>query len=278
MTKQKTLPPLGVVAGIGEQPLRLIEHLKKQKRGLVLITLKGISDGDYSDFPHQNFAIGALNSAVEHFKSAGCVEVVFAGYLRRPSLASIEPDLRLAKLLGKVLFSGDDSILRAVRADVAKDGLKLLDIAEVLDVSKAQYGLMAGKKVSAEIKKSIKFGGRYLDGTAGFDIGQACIVQGQRILAIEAAEGTDAMIKRCASLIDPNGPQGVLVKMLKPDQDPKLDPPGIGTKTMKAAADSGIKIIAVEADGVVLVDGIKTTEAAEKLGLTLIGFRRNELK
>jgi DUF1009 family protein len=275
MAGGQEVQPLGIIAAAGIQPVNLAQYVKSQGREVMVITLEGIADADYSALPHQVCRLGAMDSLVNFLIAAGCVDVVLAGHLKRPSLADLAPDFRAVRLVREGSLSGDDALLKAIRTDFAKDGLRVIDISEVFPSLKAQKGVMVGSAVSAKINQSINLGDSYLAHVAGYDIGQACVVQGGRIIAVEAAEGTDAMLERCAKLIDPSLVDAVMVKMLKPDQDPALDPPGIGAKTMAVAAASGVKIVAVEADGVIFVDGNMTLAAAEEFGITLIGIGRD---
>lgn len=264
--------PLGILATSGQAPLNLANYVTGQGRPIMVITLEGITDADFSAFPNRQQRIGAIGGMIKDFLSAGVEDVVLCGHLKRPSLAEARPDLRGSMLVVKTLMAGDNKALQIIREEFAKDGLAIIDVADVMPSMTIEEGCLVGDAPDADAMLSIDLGADYLASGQGYDIGQSCVVQGTRFVAIEAAEGTDEMLKRAKGLIDPALSPAVFVKMLKPDQDKSLDPPGIGGRTVALAADAGISIIAIEANGVIIVDGDDGINTAKKAGLTLIGI------
>ena len=104
------------------------------------------------------------------------------------------------------------------------------------------------------------------------DVGQATVIQDGLVLGVEALEGTDALLARCGPLRR-QGPGGVLVKLRKPGQERRADLPTIGVATVEAAAQAGLRGIAVEAGGTLVVDAPAVTDAADRAGLFLIGMK-----
>ncbi|MCE2517631.1 MAG: UDP-2,3-diacylglucosamine diphosphatase LpxI [Alphaproteobacteria bacterium] len=266
------MSPLGIVASAGAAPLALAEHVTAQGREVFVVVLDGIADADFTTFKTTHRRVGALGAIFDDLKQAGVTEVVLSGRFTRPSLSSLQPDLRGSKIAAKALLKGDDQALKILRDEAARDGLMIIDVAEVLPSMMAGEGVLAGPPPTDDRMNAVALGARYLAASSGFDVGQACIVQGDRILAVEAAEGTDAMIARSKDLLDPSLAPAVMVKMLKPDQDPSLDPPGMGRLTIEALAEAGITLIAVQAGGVMIVDGDMALKAADKARITVIGI------
>lgn len=273
----KKMTPLGIVAASGAAPLALAEYVTGQGRDVLVVVLEGITDADFSAFATSQRRVGAIGSIFADLKQAGVRDVVLSGRFTRPSLAALQPDLRGSKIAAKALMKGDDQALKVLRDEAAKDGLMIIDIAELLPSIMAGEGLLAGPVPSEDAMAAVALGVKLLTATGSFDVGQACVVQGERVLAVEAAEGTDAMIARCKDLIDPALAPAVMVKMLKPHQDPALDPPGMGRVTIDALAAAGVAVLAVQAGGVVILDGDLALTAADKAGVTVIGIPHEEM-
>ena len=264
--------PLGIIAAAGVTPLTLAQEVRRSGREVYIIALKSIADADYADYPHDVIRLGAVASIMDHFIKAGCQDIVLAGTLARPTLSAIMPDVRGAKLIGKVMAAGDDEALKILRAEFAKDGLTIVDIADFLAHDYATKGVMAGVDPDEQVMAAFDIGIQYLKAAGQFDVGQSCVVQGHRIIAVEAAEGTDAMLSRAADLADPDLKPLVMVKMLKSGQDKALDPPGFGAETVTNAAASGITFIAIEAGGVMLIDKENTLATANAIGVSIVGI------
>lgn len=275
--------PLGIIAAAGEAPLTLARHVIASGRDVYIIALDAIADADFTGIPHARHRIGALGNMLDDVKRHDCWEIVFAGRLKRTSLASmIAPDLRAIKIAVKAMLLGDDKAFKLLKDDIAKDGITIVAMSQVMPSLRTDEGLIAGPELDADhsddLMDSILLGAEYLRVTGRFDIGQSCIVQGARILAIEAAEGTDDMMVRARDYINHDLLPAVMVKMLKTGQDKTFDPPAIGADTVKTAFAAGIKVIAIEADGVIIIDRLATAAAANTLGLTLLALPRKILQ
>ena len=267
-----TSSPLGIIAATGTVPLKLAQEVSNTGREVVVVALKSMADADYSQFNHHVIRLGAISTIITTLKNAGVVDVVMAGYFGRPKLASVLPDMRGFAFIARALTSGDDQALRVTRDEFAKDGLNIIDIANFMPHDFADQGLMTGVEPDLDTLASINCGVAYLTAAGQLDVGQSCVVEGRRIIAVEAAEGTDAMLERAGGLHDPDLSPFVMVKMLKTGQDRALDPPGIGTQTIEYAAKAGITCIAVQAGGVMIVNRDAALAKAVALGITLYGL------
>jgi len=265
---------LGILAGGGGLPRALIEVCRKRGRGVFVLAIEGHTDpATVEGVPHAWVRLGALGEAFSRLKTAAVHEVVFVGAIRRPSLASVRPDARgaafLARLGGRAL--GDDGILRAIAAEFEREGLHLCGVHEILAdvlVKPGNYGAL-GPDAQAEI--DLARGLEVAKGLGALDVGQGAVVQDGIVLAVEAAEGTDAMLARCADLRR-EGPGGVLVKVCKPGQDRRLDLPTVGTATVEAAARAGLRGIGIEAGAALILDAAAVARKADELGLFVTGL------
>lgn len=268
------MSPLGILAGGGDLPRRLIAACRATGRGVFVIAFDGQTDPEtVADVPHAWNRLGAAGATLDRLREAGCADVVMAGTIKRPSMTALAPDLRGAALLARVGWRaiGDDGVLRAVAAELEKDGFRVLGPQQVLAGLTAAAGVWGAVEPEPGHMEDVARGADVARLIGLADVGQAVVVQQGLVLAVEAIEGTDALIRRSAGLIKP-GRRPVLVKRPKPQQDHRLDLPVIGPDTVAAAAASGLAGIAVEAGSSLVVDQAAAVTAADRAGLFLIGF------
>ena len=268
-------PPakLAIVAGGGALPALLIEACRAAGRPFFVLALEGHADHpEIARVPHEWVRLGAAGKSFEIARREGVAEAVFAGKVRRPSLRELQPDRLAARvMIGAAMRAlGDDGLLGAVKREVEKRGIRLVGIHEVAANLLAPPGVYGRVKPDRQARTDIQHGFRIARGIGALDIGQAAIVQQGYVLAVEAAEGTDAMIARAAAYRR-EGPGGVLVKVKKPNQERRLDLPAIGVHTVEAAAKAGLRGVAVEAGQALVIDRAAVAAAADALGLFVIG-------
>jgi len=266
-------PKLGIVAGRGDFPLRLARVCRSTGREPFVLALEGQAEpGDFAGFATAAIRMGAAGSALDLLRRARVSELTFAGNVARPPLRSIRPDRRASLFLGKVAMRslGDDGLLRAIARELEAEGFRIISPADILQDATIPAGpcgaYLPDREGCADIARGIEVAAAL--GRA--DAGQAVVVQQGVVLAIEAAEGTDALIARAAT-IRREGPGGVLVKMAKPQQDRRLDPPIIGPATVRNASSAGLRGIAVESGGVLVLDRKDVIEEADVAGMFLVG-------
>lgn len=275
----ETLPTLGILAGGGELPAKLVEACKHQGRPYFILGFEGAVDAELLEGePHARVRIGAIGESLHHLHEAGVKELVMAGKLKRPSLATLRPDGTGAKLLarlGKSFFSGDNSLLTAVIDYLEEEGFTVIGADEVMSNLLAPPGLIGRISPSKEAQKDIETGVRIGHAVGELDIGQSVIIQQGYVLGVEAAEGTDELIARCGKLKRnvPHG--GVLVKVKKPKQERRADLPTIGVETVRNIAAAGFAGIAIEAGGALILDRQGVALKADALGVFVLGFSLN---
>jgi len=271
--KSKAMGRLAVIAGQGELPAKIATNAEKLGFEVVVMAISGQADGDFSAFATETIQLGSLGKTLGQIQARDCAQIVMVGKVVRPSLGALKPDATALKLLGKVLTKGDDSLLRVISDFFANAGIETLSPEVFMPENYAAEGAIAGGPPGASADDDIALGRKVLSALGGLDVGQAIVVQNGRVIAIEAAEGTNAMLRRCAALLDPAAGDAVLVKMPKSGQDSKLDVPTIGVETIGAAAQSGITVIAVQAGAVLFADEIEAIRACcIAKGVTLVGF------
>ena len=251
---------LGIIAASGNLPLQLARAAQSQGEAPFIICLDGQVDHDYSVFPHASFAPGQLKSITDALLEQGCDRLLLAGKFTRPSLSSLKLDSAAAALLGRLALKGDDKALRLVSNYFADHQIKILPNTDFLPDRLLPKAYHFGRALDSGETAALSLAVRVLSQLGGLDVGQAVITQQDRVLAIEAAEGTQEMIARAAHLIDNSADAAVFVKMNKSHQDKGLDMPVIGIETLHSLAQAGIKVVGVAAGHTMLADTLEAIE------------------
>jgi len=280
MAADNVTPPaepgrLGIIAGSGGLPARLIEQCTLLGRDVFVLGLEGEADPAVVEpMPHAWCRLGGAASGLEVLRANGVTELVLAGGVRRPSLASLRPDWRAAKFFARVGYRalGDDGLLSAVVRELEREGFRVVGADTLLDHAEMPEGPLGRVRPDAEAERDIAFGLRLARALGALDIGQAVVVQQGLVLGVEAIEGTDALLRRCGDLRR-DGPGGVLVKTEKPGQERRADRPTIGPQTVALAAESGLRGIAAEAGATLVLDRSRLIRAADEAGLFVVGVR-----
>ena len=267
--------PLGIIAGGGPLPGQVADAARAAGRRVFLAALEGFAEpAVVAPYEHQFFRLGAVGAIRSALKARACADVVMIGPVKRPSLLALRPDAEGTKLLAKIgraAFAGDDGLLAAIIRTLQEDGFRVLGAHDILADVLGPAGLLTKTAPDAAAMADVQRGIAVLGALGAADIGQACVVQQGIVLAVEAVEGTDAMLSRIASVARP-GPGGVLVKLAKPGQDRRADLPTIGAATIVNAAAAGLRGIAFEAGGTILASRQEMIQAAERTGLFLTGI------
>jgi DUF1009 family protein len=267
-------PKLGILAGAGELPARLIETCRSEGRAFFVLAFEGQTDpGCVDGAPHAWVRLGAAGKALKLLREAGAEDLVMAGAIRRPSLSVLRPDAWAAKLIAKagVRAVGDDGILSAIVRELEEqEGFRVVGPQSILPEMLATEGVYGAVHPNEDARKDIDRGILVVQTIGALDVGQAAVVQQGMVLAVEAVEGTDVMLARCRE-VRRDGPGGVLVKVRKPQQEDRADLPTIGVPTVEGAAAAGLAGIAIEAGGTLIVNRAAVVAAADEAGLFLIG-------
>ena len=267
----QTLDKLAIIAGQGSLPETLAKNAREQGHDVIIFTVSGQADAAFAGFDAIDIPLGAIGRTRELLVEAGCTRMVMAGKIRRPSLAQLKPDAAAVKILARAVGRGDDALLRAIAGYFADAGIETVAPDSFMPRATMPKGLLAGK-LDPALRADIDLGLAVLNSLGEHDVGQSIIIQDRRVIAVEAAEGTDAMMARSQALLDRTGPAAIFVKCRKSGQDDRLDVPVVGVETLRNAAAAGIAVLALQADGVMLAAAPETIcERAAKLKLTVVG-------
>lgn len=266
---------LGLIAGSGDLPVKLLDACRAAGRDVFVVALEGHATPILTaNVPHAWARLGAAGHIIALLRKAGVEELIMAGKVERPSLAELRPDWRTLKFLASRggRLGSDDDLLNAIIAIVEREaGVRVLPPEALLGDLPAPRGRIGRGQPTAEEEPDIALGVEAARHLGALDIGQAVVVQQGHVLAVEAAEGTDRLIARAAELRRAGrGP--ILVKILKPQQESRADPPVIGPETMRQAVAAGFSGIAVQAAGTLIVDLAEVVRIADTAGLFLVGI------
>lgn len=270
---------LGILAGGGEVPLRVARTALAAGRAVFVVAVQGWADpASWSGIPHVVERLGAAGRILGRLRAEGVRQIVLSGRAQRPSVLSLRPDATGARLLagiGRAWLQGDDGLLRATARVLEAEGFEIVAAQAILQDILPEPGLLTRAAPDAAARADIARGIAVVQALGAVDVGQGAVVQQGLVLGVEAIEGTDALLARCAGLKrEGQGAQGggVLVKLVKPGQDRRLDLPTIGPVTVRGATAAGLAGIAIEAGGTILVDRPGTVAAADAAGLFLLAL------
>ena len=250
-------------------PRRVADAALESGRPVFVVAFEGQTDADVLEgIPHAWMRLGGIGKIFSRLHAEEVRDLCMIGQFRRPTLRELMPDLRGSKLALKIGFNavGDDALMRGIGDALAEEGFRVVAAYEVFEDLLAKPGVMTRRTPDEDDEADIARGFEVARAIGSLDVGQGAIVQQGIVLAVEAAEGTDAMLARCGPLVREGG-GGVLVKARKPQQDKRFDLPVIGVSTVEGAAASGLAGIAVEAGAALINDSAAVTEAADRLGL-----------
>lgn len=275
---------LGIIAGGGALPLRIASACIARGEDFFVIRIQGAAGDELADFPGSDCGIAEIGKMQRLLKENNCDAAVFAGIVQRPDFTALKPDWRGAALLPKVLAAagkGDGALLKVMVDAFEGEGFTIIGADEAANSLAAPAGALGVHSPSRNDLNDMRKAANVVAALGNFDVGQGAIVANGLVLAIEAAEGTDAMLERCAALLKdmpPESPSGVMVKRPKPDQELRVDLPTIGPVTVRRARDAGLAGIAVEAEKALIIDQEETIRLADEAGLFIYGFSPKEVE
>lgn len=274
---------IGLIAGGGDLPHHVIEGARAAGHDLHVIALAGSVEASSFDGADQ-YGIAEFGRHTKTFKKQGCTHVCFAGNVERPDFKKLKPDWKgLKRLPGaiKAASQGDDGLLTYVVGEFEKAGFEIISPQDLCAHLLLTEGHLGTVKMSPEHRGDVLKACEIASAIGGLDIGQAAIVCEGLVLAVEAQEGTDAMLKRVAVLPEAikgqaEARRGVLAKMVKPGQESRVDLPTIGLKTIENASRAGLAGIVAEAGHAFVLDKAEVIAKADAEGIFILGIPQSE--
>jgi len=266
---------LGLIAGNGRFPFLVLDAARGAGHAVTIVALKEETFPELADAaarppaaPIHWISIGQLGQCLRVLKDAGVTQALMAGQVKHAKLFDIRPDMTLLNVLMRLKARNTDALISAV-ADVLRDnGIELLSSTTFLGPLMAREGVLTKRAPTDEERGELEFGYRVADAIAGLDIGQTVAVKSAAVIAVEAMEGTDAVIARAGALA---GPGICVVKVAKPKQDMRFDVPVVGVSTIEAMKSAGAAVLSVDAGRTLMIDGEAIIRAADAAGITIVG-------
>ncbi len=271
---------IGIVAGGGELPIALAAHLRNSSQPYYVARITPFADAALRDHPGADFALGQMGARFDALRAAGCARVCIIGIVKRPDLAQVNPDPVMMALIPRFVAAGqkgDDGLLREVVTVFEEQGFEVIGAEAVLQDLLAPAGALGALSPSEDAMRDIHKAAALVADLGRWDIGQGAVVCEGLVLAVEAQEGTDAMLARVATLPEALrgndiARRGAVVKRPKPQQERRVDLPVIGVETVHRAAAAGLSGIAVEAGAALISDRTAVIAAADAAGLFVFGL------
>ena len=267
----------GVICGNGRFPILALETARSLGHDVVAIGIQEEASREIESLSPRTYwiSLGQLSKLIEILKSESITEVIMAGQVKHTKIfSSIQPDWRLAKLLLALRGKNTAALIGGVAKVLEDEGIRLGDSTRLLKPLLAGAGVLTRRKPDKEEDNDIRYGRRVANALAGFDIGQSVAIADRACVAVEAMEGTDAMLHRAASLV--NGRPLRLIKVSKGRGHLLFDVPVAGVNTIATMLETGTTVLSIDAGRTLLLDREEMLQKADAAGLSIVGVKPDE--
>ena len=274
--------PVAVISGSGRLPFLVTEGIHRAGRQATVLAIRGMAEPGLKAMADDYVKVGLvrLGGWIRAMKRRGISEAVLIGGVKKREMykrfrwLSYVPDWKTLRLWydrsNKEDYR-DQSLLMLLVKVLGEEGIELVSSAKYCEEHLASEGVMTKTAVPARAAADVEFGWRIARASADLDIGQSLAVKEEDIIAVEAVEGTDAMIRRAGELCRKG--KWTMIKVARPNQDMRLDVPTIGPDTLRHLKDAKCVCLVVEAEKTLIVDKPDTLALADELGIAVMGRR-----
>jgi DUF1009 family protein len=266
---------VGILAGNGRFPFLALQGARRLGHDVAVVGIKEEAASDLEGAARDQGAsfewvsLGQLGRCIAILKAAGVAQAVMAGQVKHAKIFSgIVPDLTLLSVLTRLRAKNTDALIAAVAGVMRDHGIELLDSTVFLRPLLAPSGCLSARAPDASEQEDFAFGYRIADAIAGLDIGQTIVVKDRAVVAVEAMEGTDAVIARAGEVA---GPGTRVLKVAKPGQDMRFDVPVVGVATIRVMTGAGATALSIDAERTLVLDGEDFYRAADGAGIAVVG-------
>lgn len=272
---------IALIAGAGPLPIEIAQNCEASGIGIFMSRITGISDAQAAQFAGDEHELGYFGERMASLKAANIDTIAFVGKIERPDFGALKMDNVGNAMLPKLAAAaGDDAVMRVILGEFASAGFNIIGPDTLQSSLLAPMGKLGEATPNAAQLADIAIAARVASEIGRLDIGQGCVVCNGVVLAVEAQEGTDEMLRRVAKLpVDVRGtlqnPAGVLCKRPKPIQEMRIDLPVIGLATLENAIAAGLAGIAVQAGGALIAQRQELIAKANAANIFIYGFDAN---
>ncbi|HEX5735007.1 MAG TPA: UDP-2,3-diacylglucosamine diphosphatase LpxI [Blastocatellia bacterium] len=262
----------GLIAGNGRFPFLVVEGAERQGVEIVVAAIKEETSPEIESVAARVewVSVGQLGRLIRFFKREQVTHAIMAGQVQHHQIFRLNalPDLRMVRLLARLSTRNTDSLIGAVADELAREGITLVASTVFLEPLIAREGVLSRRAPSKEELADIDYGLRVAREIARLDLGQTIAVKDRAVVAIEAMEGTDAVIRRAGEITRGRG--FVVIKVAKPDQDMRFDVPVVGLPTIEAMTEAGATAIHITADKTLMFDRENLLALANKHRIAVV--------
>ncbi len=260
----------GLIAGNGRFPFLVVEGARRQGASLSVVAIKEETDKSIEDIAENVIwvGIGQLGKMIAFFKKEGVTKAIMAGQVKHVQIFSgALPDLRMVKMLFGLKQRNTDALIGGIADEMAKDGIELIDSTYFINDRLVREGVLTRRKPDATEQGNIEYGLKVANEIARLDLGQTIVVRAKACVAVEAMEGTDAVIKRAGQLA-----KGKLtvVKVAKPNQDMRFDVPVVGVPTIQTMIEAGATCLCLTPDKTLIFDKEEMIKLADRNKISIV--------
>lgn len=261
----------GLIAGNGQFPFLVLEGARRQGVELSVIAIKEETERSIEESSNDVrwVGIGQLGKMISFFKDRGVSKVIMAGQVKHVQIfSSSMPDMRMVKMLWKLPRRNTNALIGGVAAELAKDGIELVDSTLFIRDHLAGEGVLTKRQPNDLELENIEYGLQIAREIARLDLGQTIVVRGKACVAVEAMEGTDETIKRAGELV-----RGKLtvIKVAKPEQDMRFDVPVVGVPTIEVMIAAGATCLSITTGKTLIFDGPSMLALADRNKICVVG-------
>jgi UDP-2,3-diacylglucosamine hydrolase len=261
----------GLIAGNGNFPFLVVEGAKKSGQKLVVAAIREETDKRIEEVADKVLwvGIGQLGKMIKFFKSEGVTKAIMAGQVKHVQIFSgAFPDWRMAKMLYNLPRRNTDSLIGGIADELAKDNIELIDSTYFTQDYLAQTGVLTKRQPNEIEQGNIEYGLKIANEIARLDLGQTIVVRAKACVAIEAMEGTDAVIRRAGELAKG---RLTVIKVAKPNQDMRFDVPVVGVPTIETMIGAGATCLCLTPNKTLIFEREKMVKLANEYKICIIG-------
>lgn len=266
-----------ILCGNGRFPVLALEEARKLGDDVVAIGIRDEAPREIESLAPRCYwvTIAELGKLIDICHKEGCAELMMAGQVKHVSIFSgLAPDWRLARVLFKAATKNTDSLIGGVMEELARENIRVVDSTALLKPLLAGEGLLTGRKLTSEEEADVRYGQRIAAALSGFDVGQSAAICDKACVALEAMEGTDAMLRRAAALT--GGRRLTLVKGSRRRKHLLFDVPVLGLASIPVLRETNTTAVAVDAGRTLLLDKDEMLEQARQARIAIAGYPPEE--
>jgi DUF1009 family protein len=268
--------PIGLIAGNGNFPFLVLRAARQLGHEVAIVAIAGEAFPELEPLAREVggttvvwVELGQLAKCITALTTAGVSRAVMAGQVKHVKLfGGVTPDTTLLSAMRRLNANNTDALIAAVADVLQAHGITLMDSTALLADLMARPGVMTRAAPDDTMRADFDFGYQVADAVAGLDVGQTIAVKDRAVVAVEAMEGTDAVIARAGKLA---GAGTRVVKVAKPSQDMRFDVPVVGRATIAAMRAAGADGLSVDAGKTLMLDGDAFVRAADEAGIVVVG-------